>query len=165
MISLLFLGTIMMKIYKEGKCLKCGVKELMPPSQRTRCKKCLAAYQKEWKFRTPENREKTRNTINKYQRGLRRLILEHYSRNVPAKCIQCGESRYVCLELDHINNDGAEHGKKLCKPESYRGYMGWRGMNSYIYRDIKKNGYPEGFQTLCANCHRIKTFGHIYGKD
>src|SRR3990167_6720587 len=108
-----------MKVYKEGKCKKCGKIELMPPNKWKRnvweCKKCLADYQREFKNRSKEHYERSRFYVNRYQRGLRRSILEHYSGSIPAKCVQCSESRYVCLELDHINDDGAEHGKKLCK--------------------------------------------------
>ena len=118
-----------------------------------KCKVCVNSYQKEWR---QKNILRAREISNKSQRTLRQKILEHYSGSTPAKCVICGESRYMCLELDHINNDGAEHGKRLCKTEGYRMY---RGVNSYIYRDIKKNGYPIGYQTLCANCHRVKTYG------
>lgn len=131
----------------------------MPPSRLIdkRCRKCSANYQKQWRR---NNVDKARKTANKSQRILRRDILEHYSGTIPAQCIQCGERRYQCLELDHINDDGAEHGKRLCKAEGHRAY---RGVNSYIYRDIKKNNYPAGYQTLCANCHSIKTKGEHYG--
>ena len=149
-----------MKEYKMGVCLKCGISEMMPPSRRTRCKKCLAQYQRDWKINDPDAKLRQNRTTNRYQRNLRREILEHYSGHVPAQCIQCGEERYQCLELDHINDNGAEHGKKLCKSESYRAY---RGVNSYIYRDIKKNNFPSDYQTLCANCHSIKTKGEFYG--
>lgn len=64
------------------------------------------------------------------------------------KCVRCGESRLGCLELDHINNDGAMH-RKL---------VGQRGnsCNDKIYQWLIKNSFPEGFQILCANCHQLK---------
>jgi hypothetical protein len=125
----------MTKEYKIGRCNKCGINEMMPPSRRTRCKKCLAQNMRNWKNNNPQAKLNQERSVNKYQRNLRREILEYYSGHVPAQCIKCGENRYQCLELDHINDDGAQHGKRLCKAEGYRAY---RGVNSYIYRDIKK---------------------------
>ncbi len=145
-------------------CRKCGILSYMPPSKLKnkyyKCRKCCAQYLKDWKNNDPDAKLRQNRTTNRYQRNLRREILEHYSGHIPAQCIQCGESRYQCLELDHINDNGSEHGKRLCKSEGYRAY---RGVNSYIYRDIKNNNYPEGYQTLCANCHSIKTKGSHYG--
>jgi len=44
------------------------------------------------------------------------------------------------LTLDHINDDGAEHRKKLKKS---------------VYLWIIENNYPPGFQDLCWN-HNIR---------
>jgi hypothetical protein len=153
-----------MKEYQNHICKKCGVLSVIPPSRWKSknyiCRKCFNLKMKYYKQNTPGAYEKDKIRINKYQRNLRRTILEHYSGSIPAQCIQCGEKRYQCLELDHIHDNGAEHGKILCKSKVYRAY---RGVNSYIYRDIKKNNYPDGFQTLCSNCHSIKTKGNFYG--
>lgn len=149
-----------MKEYKMGTCTKCGIDELMPPSRRTRCKKCLAQYQRDWKNNDPQAKLRQKRTTNKYQRNLRREILEHYSGSSPACCVKCGECRYACLELDHIDDNGSKHAKSLCKSNAYRAH---RGYNSFIYRDIKKNNFPLGYQTLCSNCHSIKTKGANYG--
>jgi hypothetical protein len=150
----------------ERTCRTCGILSPMPASKLKngyyKCKKCCAKYIKDWKNNDPKAKQRQALTVNRYQRNLRRLILEHYSGHIPAQCVQCGENRYACLELDHINDDGAEHGKRLCKATGHRAY---RGVNSYIYRDIKKNNYPPGYQTLCANCHSIKTKGSHYGSD
>lgn len=59
-------------------------------------------------------------------------------------CAQCGENRIECLSLDHINNDGMEHRKRL-------GFGGYR-----FYRLLQSQGYPEGYQTLCINCQWVK---------
>jgi hypothetical protein len=87
--------------YKECICKNCGISELMSPSRfkEKRCRKCMAIYQKEWR---DKNIDKARKIGNKAQRNLRRKILEHYSGLIPAQCVECGESRYQCLELDHI---------------------------------------------------------------
>ena len=51
------------------------------------------------------------------------------------------------LTVDHINNDGVAHRKKIKKRN--------------IYQWLTKNNFPEGFQTLCMNCNFAKG---IYGK-
>jgi hypothetical protein len=46
------------------------------------------------------------------------------------------------LTVDHMNDDGAEHGRRL--GSSHR---------RNIYRWLVINGFPEGFQILCWNCN------------
>jgi hypothetical protein len=45
------------------------------------------------------------------------------------------------LTVDHINNDGAEHRRKI-----------GAGICS-LYWWLKKNHFPDGFQILCYNCN------------
>lgn len=62
------------------------------------------------------------------------------------KCACCGEKERSFLELDHINGDGGHHRKSLTGKNV--------GSNCYIiYRDLEKNGFPPGYQILCANCN------------
>ena len=58
-------------------------------------------------------------------------------------CCMCGNSDYRVLEIDHKFNDGAEHRRR---DKSAKNLPRW----------LKNNNYPNGFQILCANCHRIK---------
>ena len=51
---------------------------------------------------------------------------------------------YEFLSIDHINNDGAAHRRKL-------------GSN-YIYSWLIQTNFPEGFQVLCHNCNLAKGF-------
>jgi len=59
-------------------------------------------------------------------------------------CNCCGETEIMFLCLDHINNDGAEHRRKL---------EGSSRQASKLYRWIIKNNFPIGFQVLCQNCN------------
>jgi hypothetical protein len=43
------------------------------------------------------------------------------------------------LSLDHVNNNGAEERKSIPGP------------STSIYYRVKKQGFPEGYQTLCMN--------------
>lgn len=54
-------------------------------------------------------------------------------------CSACSEKNIKLLCIDHTNNDGNEHRKKLNRKSIY----GW----------LKINNYPPGFQVLCFNCN------------
>lgn len=72
------------------------------------------------------------------QRRYRHQVFETYG---GYKCACCGETEYDFLTIDHVNNDGAEHRKRLTQ----KGGM---------YRDIVKQGFPAGvYQVLCMNCN------------
>ena len=64
------------------------------------------------------------------------------------ECACCGETEKLFLTIDHINNDGAEHRRKITGKRHSAGY------HTYIW--IVKNGFPEGFQVLCMNCNHGK---------
>jgi ribosomal protein L37AE/L43A len=57
------------------------------------------------------------------------------------KCACCGETEPSFLSIDHINNDGAAHKRK------YNLHTG-----EQLYRWLKRNNFPAGFQVLCMNC-------------
>lgn len=57
------------------------------------------------------------------------------------KCICCGEIEVAFLTIDHINNDGAEHRRKV---------------GPHLYEWLVRNNFPESFQTLCRNCNWAK---------
>ncbi len=64
--------------------------------------------------------------------------INHYG----GKCACCGTTRVEFLCIDHINNDGAEHRRKIGRYPMPR----W----------LKQHGYPEGYQVLCWNCNSAK---------
>ena len=57
-------------------------------------------------------------------------------------CNICGEEDYIVLTIDHINQDGASHRKKI-------------GLNAgtTFYRWLIKNNFPKGYRLLCRNCN------------
>ena len=79
----------------------------------------------------------------KYRARIRQEVIAAYG----GKCTCCGESTPEFLVIDHTNNDGAAHRKEI-------GAAG----GSTIYKWLKKNDYPEGFQVLCHNCNMAKGF-------
>lgn len=61
------------------------------------------------------------------------------------ECTCCGNSMREALQIDHVNNDGAEHRKGTgC------------GTGIKFYRWLKASGYPPGFTVLCASCNTAK---------
>ena len=53
-------------------------------------------------------------------------------------CACCRETEKAFLTIDHINNDGCKHRKEIGQ--------------SNVYRWLKQNNFPDGFQVLCMNC-------------
>ena len=79
--------------------------------------------------------------LNYYQR-LRERVFDELGR----ECVRCGFGDVRTLQIDHVNNDGADHRRKH-KAGSGQ-YM------ADILRSVKAN---EGkYQILCANCNVIK---------
>ena len=61
-------------------------------------------------------------------------------------CECCGESAIEFLTIDHINNDGAEHRRRV-------------GKGRQMYADIKAQDFPEGrYRVLCFNCNIARGF-------
>lgn len=75
--------------------------------------------------------------------ALKNEALSHYGE----KCLRCGFSDYRALQIDHVNNNGAEERVAL---------GGQKFSGQTFYRWLKRNGWPSGYQTLCANCNAIK---------
>lgn len=68
-------------------------------------------------------------------------------------CAVCGFDDVRALQIDHINNDGNVERKAL----GGQNISGWR-----FYDHLRKAGWPQGYQTLCANHNMIK---HIEYND
>lgn len=86
------------------------------------------------------------------RRQLRRDVFIAYG---GAFCACCGESIFEFLTIDHINNDGSQHRKKLFKENGKI----MAGVD--FCRLLKKQGFPPGYQVLCWNCNVTKG---LYGQ-
>lgn len=98
---------------------------------------------KQWKRikSDPERLSKNREKNKRFRIKRRMEILYQYSGGL-MKCNCCGEATIEFLAIDHINNNGYEH-RKIVK-------------GSDLYRWLRSNNYPEGFQVLCHNCNFAK---------
>lgn len=83
------------------------------------------------------------NKIEMLHRNVRERILafEHYG---GLKCVCCNEAEFSFLSLDHIDGQGNQSRTELLGSR-YRG-------GHELYRALRLNGYPPGFQVLCMNC-------------
>lgn len=73
-------------------------------------------------------------------------------------CACCGESEPVFLCVDHIENNGASHREQIGYGRTTDGRRKV-GSGSVMNSWLVKNGFPGGFQLLCANCNLGKQRG------
>ena len=70
-------------------------------------------------------------------------VLDHYGH----KCSQCPESHRAFLQVDHIDGGGNAHRREI----------GW----SQLFRWLIAQGFPPGFQILCASCNFEKMLTQV----
>lgn len=102
-------------------------------------------WNREW---IANNRERYNAAKYHYREKCKMEALIFYS-NGAVCCKYCGFDQIDALVLDHINDDGAAHRKAI----GIAG-RGSAGMNTY--EALKREGYPDGLQVLCANCNLTK---------
>ncbi len=94
----------------------------------------LAAQRaREWRA---ANLERARAKQREVNRNLKDAVYEAYG---GYRCACCGETISQFLSLDHIDNDGAEHRRRIDRRK--------------IYKWLRDNGFPPGYQILCMNCN------------
>lgn len=94
---------------------------------------------------TPEQAERARanarTRAKRYRAETKRQAMDAYG----GKCACCGETEIVFLCIDHIDGGGRKERNK------------WAAFGSLqLYRDLRKRGWPPGYQVLCANCNLAK---------
>ncbi len=153
--------------HDKRTCLRCGQSYQPSSGPQKFCPSCIPLarrfYTLNWRKRNPEKRrEIDRRVIAKnpeywrevkkyqYSRWRERLKIEVFDRysNGTFRCACCDESELDFLVIDHINGRGNEHRREIFG-ETNAG--GWR-----MHRWLFKQGFPQGFQLLCANCNTSK---------
>jgi hypothetical protein len=128
-----------------GLCVTCGKR----PSriERVTCQKCADAWlirdrarRARGERRYPYNPARDRPKKNAAYRRIREEVIAHYG----GTCACCGESEPLFLEIDHIHGGGGTH--RRADP----------AVKANIYRWLRRNRYPDGFQVLCSNCNNGK---------
>ena len=96
--------------------------------------------------RRAANPEVYRAALKRSGVKVRREIFAHYGE----RCACCGEATKVFLTIDHIDGGGNAHRKSLKKTA---------GTSFYFW--LRKQGFPEGIQTLCHNCNWAKVWNDV----
>ena len=90
---------------------------------------------KNWEISNKKHLSKYRS---KQYRELKDKVIDHYG----GKCVICGFDNKLALCIDHVNGNGLKERKRI----KAIGFV----------REIIKQGYPDKYQILCANCNQIK---------
>ncbi len=131
---------------KQGLCSMCGQRP--PVTGGKSCQRCRDYHKKGMCKcgRSPvaggRNCELCRSRTREHNRRIRDRVILGYG---GYKCACCGETTPEFLQIDHINDDGAEHRRQV-------------GTGNAMYCWLIRNNFPEGFQVLCANCNYAKEF-------
>lgn len=84
------------------------------------------------------HREEAKKRKKKGELKCKKEVLTHYG-NGQLACVRCGFKDIRGLSIDHINgNRGKDKDSRK------------------LYRWLRRNNYPDGYQTLCMNCQFIK---------
>jgi len=100
-----------------------------------------------WRILNPDleiiNRIVYQDSINESHRRLNReyrlICIDHYS-NGTMRCECCGEDIYEFLNLDHVDNDGAEDSKRFKSSRSF-------------YKYLIDTGFQKRLKVMCFNCN------------
>lgn len=89
-----------------------------------------------------------KDDIAEYYKEYRDNIKQYTINAYGGKCVECGESDFIVLVLDHINDDAQQDRLE----NNHKG-----GFKLYQY--LRRNGYPKGrYQVLCHNCNFRKEY-------
>ena len=148
-------------IEADDACIKCNHKlteeNWLMGNRRRHMGICALCYNKRANSYYRTNRSVRLPYIREYNKihrhKLKIATLLRYSGTDPPRCADpfgIHKEPFTILDaltIDHINNDGAKDRSQL--------HGGKRG-GVRFYEILKKNGYPAGYQVLCANCNLIK---------
>lgn len=158
---------------ENRRCKKCGsIKPITDFEvtnkergwRRHECKSCTKKRVTAWRKRSVDliRATRTRHRLKNIERASKwnkahprrhnQLALDHYYRLQDQAimayggyvCACCGETEPLFLTIDHVSNNGKEHRKTF------------RNSGDGLYKWLRKNAYPPGFQVLCMNCNHGK---------
>lgn len=135
-------GTIIK--YRSSICRKCQRTQRLENGKCPTCNRELAPNRRSCEYCLQIMNE----SIKRRNHRDRLAAFKYYGNS----CKYCQQSIQIFLTIDHTNNNGAEHRRQQRSGDN-------QGHNIYAW--LRKNNYPEGFQTLCYNCNCAK---HIYGE-
>lgn len=125
------------QLYREKK--KLGIDTTRKTDDNARCNQDWRGYFNSWMVSSEQFKRKGIKSSSKYYE-YKVKIIEHYTGGKNC-CSRCGINDIRVLDIDHIENNGAEE----------RRISG----NNLIHK-IFLSGFPVGYQILCRNCNWIK---------
>lgn len=143
--------------YTSDVCLNCG----QPSNGRSRCPRCMAMTADANRRRRKRYREagrcvlcgdptphKTCDVCMNRKRNRTQVVRLECIVAYGGVCACCGEDHPQFLQIDHTDCAGhVEHAAAKAN-----------GLPASIYARLKKQGYPPGYQVLCANCNMSLAF-------
>jgi hypothetical protein len=140
--------------YKSHTCLDCFRSKHAAKEKRRRAEKPerYRELKRKWYAANPE---KAKAHAQGTHRRLKDQVFEAYG---GYKCVCCGEVEPSMLNIDHVENDGNEHRRKLglSKRRLEEGLPPTNPASATMYHWLRANGFPPGFQVLCYNCNISK---------
>lgn len=133
---------------RQNECKSCQHDRNIQPARAAMLLESSARYRaanqdlvRERQRSRPRNKTAESARQARYIARLKTKVFAHYG----TACACCGTSED--LSLDHVNGDGGEHRSEL---------FGRGNGSTRMFLWIIKNGFPEGFQTLCRSCNSSK---------
>ena len=99
------------------------------------CKECECKRARKW-------RQDNIDRHNQLKRESNHRLIDEVIDVYGGKCACCGETRREYLTIDHVNGGGNKQKREM-------GFL----TSQVLYRWLKQNNYPKGFQVLCFNCN------------
>lgn len=128
-------------------CSQCRIKKRNSNNVRTQLhrdlNKCLTCN-RSVKGTDKKSCEVCLNKGIKRNQQYKKIVMEHYGKG---RCVCCEESIISFLTINHKNNNGSEHRKKISGRED------GSGGGSETYKWLIKNNFPDGFDVQCNNCN------------
>lgn len=128
-------------------CKKCKQREVKKHRLKVhdyRCNTCInkAGYvnQRDWR-KTTKGKACCAKYAQKYRDRIRAEVFAHYG-----PCQYCGTTEN--LQLDHKNGDGKSVERKMGNGRRRGGFD--------LYRRVRRDGFPDTFQSLCRQCNIAK---------
>lgn len=130
-------------------CTNCGERKSVTEFRWGQCRDCeRAAGRTRAAARRAADPEASRARVRSEYQQRRAKVFDHYG----WACACCGSTEKP--SIDHVNNDGAQHREELFGNKRH-------GSGSRFYLWLTRNGFPDGYQTLCMSCNHSKAYGGV----
>ena len=128
----------------EKRCCSCGEQKALSEFRKN-------ASRKDGLHNACRSCERSRTSYKARPEACRRRFARRHLRDREAAfahygnvCAWCGEADSSKLQIDHLHDDGARHRAENPTARKVLGTF------------LRREGHPEGFQVLCADCNRAK---------